>query len=342
MRLYSFDPASAKIARLYTLTRKDETVLRFTSWSAPITIGADTWSPGVGLTEYSITERNDGTPASTQFDIALSTSNGFEPDEVFQGMFDGAELEIDVCDAGNPTQRHFHFYGTIFPTAQALHNHASFEARNPHAFPRFNLVPTYTVMCRHSLGDRFCGVPVMRPEVRRSTAYVLGDTVRKLTGVSPGGYGNVYFEVTTAGTTAGSAPTFDYAVGNTTTDGSVVFTARNAFERACEIDLVPDRHNMTLTALPDPRASDASWFNPGKIMFTSGRNKNRVVRIGYWDPVDKLITTFLPAALLTVSGDEALIWPDCNKTLAMCDDKFDRARFHGGFPYFEGAKAVGD
>jgi hypothetical protein len=35
-----------------------------------------------------------------------------------------------------------------------------------------------------------CGIPIMRPDIERSTAYALGDIGRLNNGTSPTGYGN--------------------------------------------------------------------------------------------------------------------------------------------------------
>lgn len=341
MRTYSFDVDSAAVrpVRLITITRVDGQVYRLCTWSKPITIGSETWTPGIGLVEYAVTERNDGTPASTQLDAACYAGGMFDPAEVAVGLFDGAIMEVHVCDANNPTAKDFHFYGQIYPTMQALHEKVRFEAQNHLAFPRRNLVQSYTVMCHNMFGDRFCRVPVVRPLVARSTAYALGDAVRVLTGDAPAGYGNRYFEVTTAGTTSDTAPTFNYTIGSTTADGSVVFTARNAFERACTIASVVNYHNLILTASPDARAVDG-WYNPGKIQFFSGKNKNKIFKIGFWLAGSLQLTTFLPAGFNAEAGDAALIWPDCDKTATMCNDKYANILNNGGFPYFEGAKAA--
>jgi hypothetical protein len=57
-----------------------------------------------------------------------------------------------------------------------------------------------------------------------TTAYVLGDKVLRSTGVGSENIAGLYFVVTTGGTTGGTEPTWDTTVGNTTTDGSVVWT----------------------------------------------------------------------------------------------------------------------
>jgi hypothetical protein len=339
MRTLALDPATATIARLITITRRDDTVIRLTTWPSAIHIGSETWLPAPGLKTFDIGERSNGEPASTQLQLSAGSDGVVTEVDVENESYIGADVEIFLTDADSPTAKDFEFFGRIGSWSFPAHDVVTFKLSNPFAFPRHNLVPTFSVMCRFALGDQFCGVPIMRPQVERSTAYALGTSVRHLTGAAPAGYGNVYFETTTAGTTASSAPSYNYSVGATTTDGTAVFTARNAYERACTIAAVPDPHNMTLTASPDPRAVD-DWYAPGKIQFASGVLKGRTYKIGGWRASDRQLRTYLPAGNSVQPGDTALIWKDCNKTIAQCEAPFDNVRRFGGFPYYEGAKAV--
>lgn len=367
MRALSLDLAAATITRLITITRRDDTVIRLTTWPSAIRIGSEgPWLPAPGIKTFDISERNNGEAAATQLQVSAVDGGLITEADVEDGLFEGARVEIFLTDADNPTAKDFEFLGRIGSWSFPAHDVVTFVLKNPLGFAHSNLVPTFSVMCRFAFGDVFCGVPIMRPEVERSAAYAIGACVRRLTGAAPEGYGNVYFEATTAGTTAASAVAYNYSVGATTTDGTVVFTARNAYERACVIAAVINQHNMTLTASPDPRAVPAlalafwneapllgparaaaprsmggdNWYSPGKIQFATGRLKGRTFKIGGWRASDLQLTTYLPAGLYAAPGDKALIWKDCNKTMAQCVDPFANGARMGGFPYYEGAKAV--
>lgn len=64
-------------------------------------------------------------------------------------------------------------------------------------------------------------IPVIAVSAARvdTTAYAVGDTILDTA---------VVYQCTTAGTSAGSAPTFNATVGDTTTDGTVTWTSRGA------------------------------------------------------------------------------------------------------------------
>jgi hypothetical protein len=75
--------------------------------------------------------------------------------------------------------------------------------------------------------DRFA-VVFPNPPWTASTAFSLGQYV---CATDVAGVGNVIFECTTAGSTGSSEPTWDDTPGNTTNDGTVVWTARTIDER---------------------------------------------------------------------------------------------------------------
>jgi len=60
-----------------------------------------------------------------------------------------------------------------------------------------------------------------------STAYTEGDYVLRTTGVGSENVAGLFFVCTTAGTSGGTEPTWDTTAGNTTNDGTVVWTTRN-------------------------------------------------------------------------------------------------------------------
>lgn len=342
MRTYSFNiPTAQAIARLFTITRRDGVVKRMTSWPNAIYISGAMWSPDPGLKEYDYAEKNDGTPASSQLQFGVSSDSLITPADLEDRQYEGATVLVQVCDPFNPITPDFHQYFRVGAISRPLYGVATFDLQNPHGLPGQNLVPKFTVGCRFPFGGIMCGMPIMRPDVARLTAYALGDSVRfNYDAVTPTGYRNRYWEVTTAGTTGASAPSSPSStVSATVTDGSVTFTVRNAWARAFVIDTVIDRHNMTLTASVDTRDADG-WFDPGKIMFVTGKMKNLAPRVAAWRQSDLRLSTWEPIGLRVVSGDTGFIWPDCNKTPQDCLVKFDNRRRYGGFDKYDGAASA--
>lgn len=152
---------------------------------------------------------------------------------------------------------------------------------------------------------------------------------RMLTG-SPASYANVYYECTVAGTThATVAPTYDPTPGNTTVDGTATFIARNAWIRQVTGEAVNGSaggtYEVQLDFLPDPRATDPTWFVLGYLYPRSGALANLPkIPIRAWDPDTLTVTLFLPVALTDMpAGTELEISAGCNLTKEQCHTRFD-------------------
>lgn len=147
-------------------------------------------------------------------------------------------------------------------------------------------------------------------------------------------YENRVYEVTTAGTTAGSQPVYDTTIGNTTTDGTAVLTARDAFMRDGYIKDVIDIKNLIVIA-SDARDVDG-WFDQGAIVFESGRNAGKVHEIRSWTQADTQANHFLPTPFEVLPGTKVRIYPGCDKRLATCSTKFLNAVNMRAEPFIPG------
>jgi hypothetical protein len=342
MRTYSFNLAEGNPQRLLTITRLDETVIRVCTWAQPITIGADTWLPVKGLKLSDMSERVDGSPSQSSFDVAWEIGGLFDPIEIADHMFENALVLIEITNANNPTTRDFDFYGRVGECMLSTVGLATFELRSPFSFDREILVPKYTLPCRHDFGNRFCQMPLLRPLIQRSTAYPVLGTARRFRFDSAGNaedFRNRYLEVTVAGTTAGTAPAFSSTLGATTVDGGVTWTTRDSLERAVRIASIVNRHTVTIDR--HPVAGDVNdYFSPGGLYMDSGRNKGKRFHIGTYVQATLRVSCRDPIGICSQVGDYAFIWKDCDKTLEMCDAAFHNAANYGGFRHFEGAKAA--
>jgi hypothetical protein len=162
------------------------------------------------------------------------------------------------------------------------------------------------------------------------------------------GYENRIYEVTTAGTTSGTEPAYDTIVGNTTTDGTAVLTARQSWTRHAEIATVIDRRRFTIT-VTETRALD-DWFNDGVVIFESGNNTLLTMEIKDWTQSSSTVELFLPMPGDIQIGDKLRIFPGCPKTVNQCRNKWvipDSRDFSNGNvinfrgePYLPGKDAV--
>jgi hypothetical protein len=147
-------------------------------------------------------------------------------------------------------------------------------------------------------------------------------------------YEDRIYQVTTAGTTAGSQPTYNETPAATTNDGTAVLTAVQAWSRSCIITDVIDPANYRI-AVNDVRAIDA-WFNSGVLVLESGVDRNRVIEVRTFLAAGGVIQLFLPLPLTISPGTKARIYPGCDKRIATCRDRFSNAINFRGEPYVPG------
>jgi hypothetical protein len=189
------------------------------------------------------------------------------------------------------------------------------------------------------LGSRDCGIPLFPSEIERDTDYSVGDFVRVETDTGftdQRRFENRIYECTTAGTTASSQPTYDTTVGNETTDGDAVFTARQAWTRHFDVTAVTSNRKFTIN-YSESRADDDTWFRWGSLGFQNGDNEDVKAQIIDFDYSTGVVTLLKPLPFAPSVGDRGFITPGCDKTLgdAGCG-RFDNKINFQGFPYVPG------
>lgn len=349
MRTFSFSLLNARLHHVMTITRRDEIVQRVTTYHKTITIDAVTWTPLAGLVVGDITDSNDGVVSNLTVSAATKAGGTFDPYEIDLGLYDDANLLIEITDAANPTSKDFEFEGRLNGSFDYdLNGKVSFEVLNLYGTPRDIFVRQYTIEDNVDFGDpRRSKIPTFPSidettddlhDVDRLEVLALGDRRRfRFAGAgNPSDYHNVYLEVTTAGTTGAGAPTISDTVSATSTDGTVTFTTRNAYARSFQVASIIDERHITIT-VTEPRATDETWFAPGRLIMRTGLCKNRVSVIDAWDGISQIELVEPFGNLLTV-GAWGEIAPDYDQTLAMADDKFDNSNNYRGFPHLTGAK----
>ena len=164
---------------------------------------------------------------------------------------------------------------------------------------------------------------------------------------------NRHYEVTTAGTTAGSQPSYDTTIGNTTTDGTAVLTCRDAWMRVAEVETVIDQSNFTVRVSEgraEPAASgENEWFTGGAIRFETGlTNLDRSHEIKSWevitevDSVDMIgqIELFRPLVATIYPGQQVRPYAGCDYDIDTCIDRFDDVENFRGEPNVPGTDAL--
>lgn len=322
---------SHAVVRLVKLTRVDGTVLRFAETDVPVTVDGETFQPGEGLVVGSVPFGLDGFASGIDLSIGATTETLIDVDDLRAGLWDDAEIYVYVADAINPEHGKFIlFYGNAADIEIEREGQAKISFTG--LLSRANAISLeyYSAMCRAFLGDKRCRIPILpnggnyKPDIQRSTAYAVGDLARVRTAGAnnPSDYANRYFECTTAGTTAGSAPTWNTTIGGTTTDGTVVWTARDAWVRYGQIDTINNGYSFTLKNFTESRAVDG-WFKDGLIIFRSGVLAGKMMEVRDWEQTTKTVKTFLALEQTPAADDWVEIYPGCDRTVTMCRDRYE-------------------
>jgi hypothetical protein len=136
-------------------------------------------------------------------------------------------------------------------------------------------------------------------------------------------YGNKMFECTVAGTSAGTPPTFDTTVGNTTVDGTATFTTRDAFMIAGQVEsLSADGLHFFVapTAFDDARFNSGAVFNYGSLTWETGENTGWSSQvIDFTEPSVQLI---FQTPFNINAGDVFKVAFGCDQLRSTCRDTF--------------------
>jgi uncharacterized phage protein (TIGR02218 family) len=321
------DQTTTTLATCWYIRRTDGTEFFFTDHDRDIVFSGDTYLAAVGYSPSSIDNNSslgvDNLNVQGFIDSATITA-----EDLIAGLFNYAEYRIFMVNYENPDgdgqiklKR-----GRLGEVQYTTDNMFNVELRSLTQALAQSVVNQYGPDCPVDLGDIKCGVPI-DPAVRaNSTAYTAGQFVKVATGVGAGyeAYENRIYECTTAGTTAGAAPTFDETVGNTTTDGTVVWTAREAFQRHAVVASVTSRRIFAIT-VTEARAVD-NWFDLGVLTWETGDNTGRSCEIKTWADAGGVLTLYLSLPYPVQVGDRLRLYPGCNKSAHMttghCANKF--------------------
>lgn len=315
---------------LLKITRRDGTVQRLTDLDADIAVAADGTYTGGFLTVHAVTWGLNSEAASLDADILVGGSSPLSEAEVIAGYYDDAEVTLSLVNWADPTQATALFSGFI---GDISHDDAGgFKFAFDGLWARASMLRMRTVgpNCDTELGHpTWCKVPVRPADDQRSTAYALGDHVRHSSDATAAGYQDRMFECTTTGTSGAGAPAWDYTVGNTTADGTVVWTAREAWTRFATVSAVLDLRRFAL-AITEPRAVDG-WFRRGAGKWIAGNNAGQVFDVRKWVQAgSEMYLRAKPRGAVQV-GDQLELHVGCDLTLTTCRDRFANQRRFMGF-----------
>lgn len=289
--------------------QRGATTLRWNTSSNDVTIGGNTWPAAAGATVTSLAFASDGTESNADVTIQTETGGLVEPGDGVRGLLDNWPISIQLFDPADPIGTACEIVpGSIVGSvAEDTNGLATIAVSGQLVKAGVYVTEHFSLTDRADIGDDRNKIPVLPADIGRGVTFQTLATLPLLhvndaygrfrTGIAgtPADYANVYYECTTAGTTdPTTAPTYDPTIGNTTTDGTAVFTARNSWTRYATGEAA-GTYTVTLDALPDVRASDPTWYVNGALYARSGNlNGYPKIPIRAWDPGTLEVTLFLP------------------------------------------------
>lgn len=329
------------LATCWKVTRQDGQVFRFTDHDADITVSSETYLAAAGYQRAAIAGSSDMSVAETEI-VGILDSATITEQDLRNGLWDYAEIRIFAVNWASPTdgvlKLHRGFLGEV--TSDDMGRFRA-ELRGLVQLLQQRQGEVYTPECRADLGDSRCRLPLRPAVVARSTAYHVADGVTyaepDFVRVAIGGAGDIrdyqdlIWECTTVGTTAGSAPTYAGPAGSTVTDGSAVFTARDAWTVAGVVNTVTSRSQFTASGSYMVGARHVTgFFDGGAVIFETGANAGAAREVISWNASTRVLVCFPPFPADVVGGDVFRIQPGCDKRWATCKTIFaNRFNFRG-------------
>lgn len=312
---------------LATFTFADDTVIRVHSLGTHgnITFQGNTYIGDKSFDVETIRHELGGVVPTSKIDVPVALSANYSAGDIATGAFDRMRVTLVYADHSLLSDAGITF--GPFEVGEITYDDrgeiAEMELRGVTQLSKRVDVDVIQPTCRVDLGSSGagqCNLPLYPDAIARSTAYTVGDVVRVY---ESGSFGDRNFTCTTAGTTAGTQPTYDYTVGNTTTDGTAVFTASQSWVREAEVATVTDNGDFTIS-VTESRAVD-DWFNEGFVKFLTGDNAGKFQRVRDWTNSTSRVQLWGYMPETVEVGDTLEIMPGCDKRFATCRDRFDNA-----------------
>lgn len=357
-RLFPFDPSVAQaLPALVTMQIGPNTVrLTTAGFNVIVENGSsgflyEPW-PGADLT--GIQFPTDGNPANADLVLQAVPDSLITPGMGVSGLLDGWPITIELFDPGDLASGTFIVLsGTIGAVDETTNGLLTIAANGQLRLASERAInEKYSLTGRESLGDDRCKVPICCGQdisfydIQRNREYVTKNfndgtsglllvidcygRVRTGTAGTVEDYANVYYECTTSGTTDSVAPTYTTTPGDTITDGTAVFTCRNAWIRYCRGHAL-DSYNIKFDVTPpgDSRDTDITWYALGKLFVRSGNYSGYpAMQISEWDPTNNVATLYSPIIADSIPANTQFeIVPGCDKTYTMCFNRFDNIRY---------------
>lgn len=327
------------LCTLWDIVRRDGQQYHFTDHDVDIVFNGDTYKCGVGYDRTAIEDKSDFSSDSLDVSGVLSTTD-ISREDIRGGLFDGAEVWIRVIDYTNPQPAHsmVRRRGWFGEVKQNNLGQFNTELRGLSDALSEMYADTYTPGCPVDLGSPRCGVALFPANWNDETTY----RTNALITIPSLGF---IFRATTAGVSNANSDhnpsLFNVALGATVTDGTVVWTRIENWQRIVTVSTspAPDRRNFTMIIDSPNLVSDPRYYDGGLVRFETGDNAGilREIKSANLDSGGEVsLSLYLRMPFNVSAGDTFTIWPGCDKSPGTCQSRFSNIFNFQGFPYVPG------
>jgi len=249
------------IARCWKVIRSDGVIEGYTSHVKDIPFDSVIYAASTGYTSTNIHSNSD--LSVDNLDVyGVLDSAGISSADLSAGVYDFATVEIFEVNYQDLSQGRVILQTGRLGEVKINDNIFIAEMRSLSQLLQQTIGEVITPTCRADLGDSRCGIILEPADWIASTVYTLGDIIK------PTVYDARRYICTTAGTSGGAEPTWDTTIGNTTSDGTVVWTAYDAYIHSGIVVSASSRKHFIDISIG--KATD--YFNGGLLTWTSGSN----------------------------------------------------------------------
>jgi hypothetical protein len=321
-------------------------VLGFTNHDKDLVIDTVTYQAASGLSGTA-TRQTFGLKPDSQDVFGFFDSAAITDEDLAAGLYLNARVWHFMVDWTDPSAgKHKLDAGVIGPVTRTRNGYTA-TVYNLESILKTVIGRKYQRFCSHTLGDANCGIE-LDPGDWQATEDVVALDVR-----APTTYDGNRYVCTTAGTTGATEPTWDTTIGNTTNDGTAVWTAYEAYIKEGTITGVTSNQVFADSS----RTESDDEFTFGWITWVTGNNAGLTMGIKRSLNTGGAFTLLFPMPFDVQVGDTYRATRGCNKLLKLPGDTWGtaytgdcRAKFNtedggnavnfGGFPEIPGDDSI--
>jgi uncharacterized phage protein (TIGR02218 family) len=320
---------TTSVATIYKLTRRDGTVLGFTSHDRDLVLGGVTYHTAVGDAPSEVTSSADLAVDNLEV-IALIDDVRIVESELLAGLYDFATIEISEVNHQDLSQDRMILRAGVLGEQTVARGRTRVELRGVMQYLQQTIGRIHQKRCDADLGDARCKVRLAPSAWAATTGYSVRSARDANTGsvVRPSVFNDRHFKCTTAGTSGGSEPSWNTSLGGTTNDGSVVWTAIEALTVESSVATVTSRRVFSTAAIS--RAD--GWFDGGVVTWLTGLNAGLEGEVKRWTDSSNTIELHQAMPFNIAASDTFTVTAGCDLLRATCKTKFDNIYNFRGFP----------